>query len=132
MFQISSIQRMFKKEAQKQLNIGYALLLGGVVVGLGLDNKGGNNTLNPLLFGYLFWSIYWGYKIAYRKVSMQFSKFFNTPVHITARGTGDFFSKSIVYKLTSEFIKFWICYFIGALGGGIIQQVKLSKIAYLN
>lgn len=123
---------MFKKEAQKQLNIGYAILLAGLIIGFVLGSKGVNNALNPLLFGYLFWSIFWGYKIAYRKVSMHLSNFFNTPVHITARGTGDFFSKNIVFKLTSEFIKFWICYFIGALGGAIIQQVKLSKIAYFD
>ena len=123
---------MFKEEAHKQMNIGYILLVAGIIVGLLLSKNGLNNGLSAFLFGYFFWSTYWGYKIAYNRVSMQFARFFNTPVHIEATGTGDFFSKSIAYKFTVEFIKFWICYFIGALGGAIIRQVKLSKIAYFD
>lgn len=95
-------------------------------------NSGIKNTLSPFLLGYLFWAIYWGYKIAYTKISVKFSRFFNTPVHIEAKGTGDFFSKSIAYKFTVEFIKFWICYFVGALGGAIIRQIKLSRIVYFD
>lgn len=123
---------MTKNEAIKQLNIGYSLIVAGVIIGLLLSKDGLNNVLSAFLFGYFFWSTYWGYKIAYNKISMQFSTFFNTPVHIEANGTGDFFSKSIAYKFTVEFIKFWICYFIGAFGGAIIQQIKLSKIAYFD
>jgi len=123
---------LYKQEANRQLNIGYILLIAGIIVGLLLSKNGLNNGLSAFLFGYLFWSTYWGYKVAYKRVSMQFSRFFNTPVHIEAKGTGDFFSKSIAYKFTVEFIKFWICYFIGAFGGAIIRQVKLSKIAYFD
>lgn len=123
---------MLKKDANRQLNIGYILIVTGVIIGLLLGKNGLNNGLSSFLFGYLFWSTYWGYKIAYNRISMQFSRFFNTPVHIEAKGTGDFLSKSIAYKFTVEFIKFWICYFIGAFGGAIIQQVKLSKIAYFD
>lgn len=124
---------MYKNEAKKQLNIGYFLIVAGIIIGL-LINKNSNvsNALSPILFGYIFWSIYWGYKVAYTQISKQFSNFFNTPIHIEAKGTGDFFSKSIAYKFTVEFIKFWICYFIGALGGAIVKQVKLSRIAYFK
>ncbi len=122
---------MYKKEAIKQLNIGYILILLEIIIGLIVNkNSGLNKTLIPFLFSYMFWSIYWGYKIAYTKISMHFSRFFNTPIHIKANGTGDFFSKSIVYKFIVEFIKFWICCFIGALGGAILKQIKLSKFAY--
>lgn len=123
---------MLREKAQKQLNIGYLLIAIGLIIGVVLDKNDLNNGLSPFLFGYLFWSIYWGYKIAYTKISKHFSSFSNTPIHIIAKGTGDFLSKRIAYKFTIEFIKFWICYFIGALGGAIIQQVKLSRIAYFD
>lgn len=60
----------------------------------------------------------------------NFSKIFNAPIYIESKNNLDYFSKSIFFKFTSEFFKFWICYFIGAGGGAIIKQIQLSKIAY--
>jgi len=60
----------------------------------------------------------------------KFSTIFNAPIHIEAKNIGDYVSKNVIFKLLSEFFKFWICYFVGALGGGIFKQIQLSKIAY--
>jgi len=118
---------MTKNEAIKQLNLGYVLFISGVLLGVLLSRKIGLGAFSSsFMFGYFFWATYWGYKITYKK----FANIFNAPVHIESKNTFDYFSKSLFFKYTAEFFKFWICYFIGAMGGGIIKQIQLSKIAY--
>jgi hypothetical protein len=118
---------MTKAEASKQLNIGYILFIAGMLLGILIHQKVGKNVFTSgFMFGYFFWATYWGYKIAYSK----FASFFNTPVDIESKNIIDYFFKSIFFKYTAEFFKFWICYFVGALGGGVIKQIQLSKIAY--
>ncbi|WP_417558545.1 hypothetical protein [Mesoflavibacter zeaxanthinifaciens] len=118
---------MTQKEAISQLNFGYILIIGGILLGI-LTHKalGQSSFVSAFMCSYFFWSVYWGYKIMYKR----FYQFFNAPIHIHSEGTLDYFSKSIVFKITSEFFKFWICYFVGAFGGAIIKQILLSKIAY--
>ena len=119
---------MNKKEAIRQLNIGYILFISGFLIGLSLHlNNGQSNFMNGFILAYLMWSTYWGYKIIYS----QITSFFKAPIHIEADNTLDYIIKTIIFKYTIEFIKFWICYLVGALGGGIYKQIKLSKIAYL-
>jgi len=118
---------MTKPEAIKQLNLGYILFISGLLLGVLVHKSIGQNSFSSaFMFGYFFWAIYWGYKIMYSK----FASIFNAPIHIESKNTLDYFSKSIFFKYTAEFFKFWICYFVGALGGGIIKQIQLSKIAY--
>lgn len=124
---------MIKDEARKQLNRGYIYLLAGFILGLFfLISYKINDYFTSLLLGYISWSIYWGYKIYNSKISKHFSSFFNAPVHIEAKDTYDYFSKSISYKIFTEFIKFWICYLIGVFGGAIYKQIQLSRIAYFK
>lgn len=118
---------MTKSEAAKQLNTGYVLFISGMIFGVLIHKDINQNIfLGTLIFGYFFWATYWGYKIMYSK----FSTIFNTPVHIEAKSLGDYVSKNVIFMLLSEFFKFWVCYFVGALGGGLIKQIQLSKIAY--
>lgn len=119
---------MNKKKAIKQLNFGYVLFISGIFLGVLIHQKIGLNAfVSAFIWGYFFWSIFWGYKIFNPKIS----SFSNSPVHIKANGTRDYIMKNIVFKITLEFIRFWICYFVGAFGGAIYKQIQLSKIAYL-
>ena len=118
---------MTKDEAKKQLFQGYLFLFAGIIFGvLVYESTKQSITISALVFGYFLWATYWGYVIMYRKFSVLFS----APIHIGAKNMFDYFFKHILFKFTSEFLKFWICYFVGALGGGIFKQIQLSKNAY--
>ena len=118
---------MTKLEARKQLNLGYIIFIIGFIFGILIHKKIEQNVFySSLMFGYFSWATYWGYKIIYIKIS----NFFYTPIHIEVRSIKDYFTKTIIFKYTIEFVKFWICYTIGAFGGGFFKQIQLSKIAY--
>ena len=118
---------MTKVDAKKQLNYGYILFIAGVLFGILIHKSFGESLITSVfIWGYFFWATYWGYKIMYSK----FASFFNAPILIEVKNSYDYFSRSVVFKILAEFFKFWICYFIGALGGGIVKQIQLSKIAY--
>ncbi len=118
---------MTKQEARRQLNIGYLLFILGIIIGYAFHLK----QISPIGLGYLIWSTYWGYRLAYRPVKELIYHYLNrTPVTITANSIWDFWDKVHEFNLIMEFIMFFICYFVGALGGGIYMQIKLSRIAY--
>jgi len=118
---------MTKQEARRQLNIGYLLFIIGVILGYALNIT----QISPFGLGYLIWSTYWGYRLAYRPVKEFIYKLiYGTPVVITADSIRDVIDKAFEFNLIIEFILFIICYLIGALGGGIYMQIKLSRIAY--
>jgi hypothetical protein len=119
---------MTKIEAKRQLNIGYMILIIGVIIGFGFDN---NSGISPLLFGYIVWSTYWGYKLLYKSLKKNLNNYTNSsPVHISSKDVFDYFHKVHQYRWLTELIIFFICYIVGVFGGSIFMQAKLSKIAY--
>lgn len=119
---------MTKVEANRQLIIGYIILGIGIVLGFGLDY---NSGIFPLLFGYMIWSTFWGYKLIYKRLKMNIIKHSKeSPVVITSDSFLDYFHKVHQYKLLQELIIFFVCHIVGVFGGSIFMQYKLSKIAY--
>jgi len=118
---------MSKQEARSQLNMGYMLFIIGVIIGYAFQIT----QISPFGLGYLIWSTYWGYRLAYKPIKeIIYRHMFKTPVVITAKSILDYIRKIHDFNLFIEAIMFFICYFVGALGGGIYMQIKLSRIAY--
>lgn len=116
---------MTKKEASYQLNIGYMIFVIGVIIGLYIKNI----NISTFMIGYIIWSTYMGYKLLYKRLK---SISIDSPVHISAKNSFEYFQKVFQFKWVSELIIFFICYIIGNLGGSIYLQFKLSKIAYFK
>lgn len=116
-----------KETARIELNKSYKLVLIGLVLGFIIASSNNQNIFFSAIFtAYIFFSIYWGYKLMYSKLNFNHK----SPYHISVSSHSEYFFKNIMHKFLMEFIKFWICYIVGALGGGIYMQIKNSKIAY--
>lgn len=116
------------KEIERiELNNSYKLVLLGLVLGFVIASSIKQNIFISAIFtAYIFFSIFWGYKLMYSKLNFNHK----SPYHISVSSHSEYFFKNMTHKVLMEFIKFWICYLVGALGGGIYMQIKNSKIAY--
>ncbi len=115
---------MNRREALRQLKIGYVLAAIGFFVGaISHETITGNFFFSGLILAYAFWGIYWGFRI----VNQPIKNFF-AGVFIMETSIPQLIWKHILYKLTMFAITFLIAYFVGLLGGGIYKQITLMNI----
>ena len=113
-----------KETARRQLLIGYIFAAIGFAVGASNDIYD-NPVLSFFMLGYLFWGVYWGYQI----VSMPINDFFGKMIVIEDNLFKLFF-EYVMKKIIIFGIIVAIGIIVGAFGGAIYKQIKLSEIAY--
>jgi len=120
---------MTQQEAKAYLLKGYIAFGFGFLLGFPIQES----SLTPVLFtcvvmGYTVFSIYHGIKIVKEPLLSYFDF---KGVHIKAKNVPDLFSKNMKIKHTLWIIILIVGCFVGILGGAIIRQITLSRIAYL-
>ncbi len=113
-----------KEQARTQLLIGY--LFAGIGFAIGANNDIYHNAAFSIFFiGYVFWSGYWGFRIAYKPISDFFANMIVLEANLAKLFLVFIMKRLIVYGII-------LCagLIIGIFGGAIYMQVKLSPIAY--
>jgi len=120
---------MTQQEAHTYLLKGYIAFGVGVLFGVCF---GENPSMLPLttylVLGYMGFSTYHGVQIVKEPIMSYFDF---KGVHLKANSVIDLFSKNIKIKHTLWIIIVIVGCFVGILGGAIIRQITLSRIAYL-